>query len=39
MATKIAYFFFFYKNKRFSFIEIDRVHQYNTNSKSYFKQL
>ena len=25
--------FFFYKNKRYSFIQIDRVHQYNNKSK------
>jgi len=25
---------FFYKNKRYSFIQIDRVHRYNTNLKS-----
>ena len=26
--------FFFYKNKRYSFIQIDRVHRYNTNPNS-----
>ena len=26
--------FFFYKNKRYSFNQIDRVHRYNTNPNS-----
>ena len=32
--NKPHYLFIFYKNKRYSFIQIDRVHRYNINSNS-----
>jgi len=35
MIKKIQLLFFFIKNKQYSFIHIDRVHQYNTNLQSY----
>jgi len=34
VSTKFFLLFFFDKNKRYSFTQMDKVHRYNTNSKS-----
>ena len=34
ISLVLILYIFFDKNKRYSFIQIDRVHQYNTNSNS-----